>query len=55
MVTLFSVMPSQVAHAELSGFFGGNEIAWQAFNVYDSSSFTNQIGSISKYEGFTVL
>lgn len=48
------VVPMAVQAAENS-YYGGNAIAWKNFDVYSTSSCTNKIGEIYKFEGFTIL
>lgn len=53
-ITMLTIIPTNPVHAA-EQYYGGQEIAWQTFPVYDSISFTNRIGTIYKFEGFTVL
>lgn len=55
IVTFTTLLGPMTVHADENYYYGGQEIAWQNFTVYSTSSFTNSIGTIYQYEGFTVL
>ena len=54
-IVILTMLPFGHAKAAETQYYGGQEIAWQDFVVYNSTSWTTSIGKIYKYEGFTVL
>lgn len=54
LIAIFAIIPSNQVHAE-EQYYGGLEFAWDNLPVYSSTSWTNRIGMIYKYESFTVL
>lgn len=57
VVTFITAIPVTPVHAMdfSEQFYGGYDIAWEELNVYSSPQWTNRIGEIYKFEGFTVL
>lgn len=57
VVTFITAIPVTPVHAMdfSEQFYGGYDIAWEELNVYSSPQWTNRIGKIYKFEGFTVL
>lgn len=55
IVTVFTLFPMTQAHAAEDWLYGGQEIAWENLPVYSDRYGSSRIGTIYKYEGFTVL
>lgn len=53
--TVTLVIPMRAQAAEYINYYGGCEIARENLNVYSTSDCTYKIGTIYKYEGYTVL
>ncbi len=54
VMTVLTLVPVTPAYAA-SEFDGGLGYAWSNYPVYDSPSFSNQIGTIYEREGYTIL
>ena len=55
LVTMLTLFPMTQAHAAEDWLYGGQEIAWENLPVYSDRYGSSRIGTIFKYEGFTVL
>lgn len=57
IMTIMTALPATQAYAMdfSEQFYGGHDIAWEDLNVYSSPQWSNRIGKIYKFEGFTVL
>lgn len=55
LLTIFPVTPAMAA-TPTDNLYGGQRNAWDSsLTVYDSPNFTNKIGTIYQYEGYSVL
>lgn len=54
VITALTAMPTLSASAE-ENYYGGQGWAYYTEPVYDSTSWTNQIGTIYQHEGYTIL